>query len=89
MNQLTQQLDAALQELQAWRQSPPADDDTSGGTYDVIERGLREAKAIADAEAFYTHVAGLNRFICDQGPLARSFIPSFKTLFLSLHERHS
>jgi len=85
MNQFTQQIEAALRELRAWRQSPPTEDQTSSGTYEVIERGLREAEFIVERSALYTHLAGLNRFICDQGPLSGSFIPSFRSLFLSVH----
>jgi hypothetical protein len=89
MNQFTKQLDAALSELHAWRQSPPADDQTSFSTYEVIETALRDAKQIDDTERFYDHLSSLNRFVCDQAPLSRSFIPSFTELFLGLHKLRS
>jgi hypothetical protein len=89
MNQFTHQLDAALSELRTWRQDVPADDQTGGVTYDLIEKALRDAKLIEDRDRFYYHIASLNRYICDQGPLSTSFIPSFKSLLLSLHELHS
>jgi hypothetical protein len=89
MNPFTNQLDAALSELRAWRHDIPADDQTSGVSYDLIEKALRDAKLIEDRERFYYHVASLNRYICDQAPLSGRFIPSFKSLFLGLRESHS
>ena len=88
MNKFTAQLNAALRELKAWRGDLPVDDQTSGGTYDSIEKMLRDSIAIADGDEFYTQIAGINRFICDQGPLTPDFIPSFRSLFLDLYEQH-
>jgi hypothetical protein len=87
MNQYTQQLDAALNELRSWRRDIPANDQTSYSTYETIEAALQNAKQILDNERFYDHLASLNRFVCDQGSLSQNFIPSFKALFLGLH-RH-
>jgi len=49
---------------------------------------LHDSIAIADGDAFYRQIAGINRFICDQGPLTPDFIPSFRSVFLDLYEQH-
>jgi hypothetical protein len=87
MSSYDRELDCALSELQAWRSTLPADDDTSSRTYDVIANSLQDAKQCSDSEAFYDSLSSLNRFVCDRGPLSSDFIPSFKKLFLRLHER--
>jgi hypothetical protein len=83
------QLDAALQELQLWCSRPQPNDTTSANTYEVIAERLRDMRQQEDIESLYDSLESLNRFICDQGPLSREFVPSFKALFLQLHdERH-
>ena len=80
------QIDAALEELRTWRSASPPTDATSAQTYHVIVEGLQDAKQRKDADAFYESLASLNRFICDQAPLSPDFIPSFKSVFLQLHD---
>ena len=87
MSSYDRELDSALDELQTWRSTLPMDEVTSNQTYDVIATRLRDAKQCSDAEAFYDSLSSLNRFVCDQGPLSSDFIPSFKRLFLRVHER--
>ena len=83
------QIDAALEELRIWRSALPPDDATSAETYDGLVQGLQDTRLQKDADAFYESLASLNRFVCDQASLSRGFIPSFKSLFLQLHEaRH-
>jgi len=83
------QLATALQELQLWCSGPHANGRASADTYEVIAERLRNMRQQEDADSLYDSLESLNRFICDQGPLSREFVPSFKALFLQLYnERH-
>ena len=79
-------LDAALQELQLWCGRPRPNDTTSADTYEVIAAALRDMRQQENIESLYDSQESLNRFVCDQGPLSPKFIPSFKALFLHLHD---
>lgn len=86
MSTFTPEIDAAIEELRVWRSDLPAGDQTGGSTYDVIADSLRQAREIDDAKKLHERLSGLNRFICDQGPLSDEFLPTLTSLFLRLHE---
>ena len=81
---LTSHFQKAIAELAEWRMTH-GEEPYGTVFYNRVDSFLREAAAMSDSSQLYEHVRSLNWIICDAGPIAPDFIPTFKEIFLGLY----